>query len=510
MSDKINLFEFYTIPTCFVIGLIGNTFGSICLLSNRRLRERTPLFLLAIIGIFDTILLTSQLQRWMATFFNEKIFLVTHSLCKVYFMILRSSILISSALTSILILIRFVGLFFGHYKLSTYSNLGQMSSRLCVAYIISISISLTWHELWTSGLKNGDEPIVELESDDPKYMSTNSTEIEYDNLRCFKNVMNYEIVNMINRIYFFILFLIFLNLAIVPFILLSKIRKNNKLKNLNFLNLGHENLRKNHKSYSLPTIGLSTSYKQSVIVLDEDGKRKTFSISEINSEQNGKETDPLNPKYKKPRKKFSLCVCFISFLTGVFCLPYAILDIGLYEHAQTNNRILNTTFSEFSIDTLRLPLILINIPHCIKFYLLFIFYSKFRNQMSKLLKIKFYINFYMIKDQFKEKSPRGEIRSRLFKFVIMNNFRMFKLRRLSSSSQSVFGDSNEEDKKLNKIFMEFKGDEKEERNCSETSSVCGYNVSTNINRTTSNQIGNFLEAYELDFNLIPTASNQIY
>ena len=40
----------------------------------------------------------------------------------------------------------------------------------------------------------------------------------------------------------------------------------------------------------------------------------------------------------------------------------------------------------------RLPLLLILIPHSLKFYLLFIYYARFRLGLSRFLKIRFYIN----------------------------------------------------------------------------------------------------------------------
>ena len=48
----------------------------------------------------------------------------------------------------------------------------------------------------------------------------------------------------------------------------------------------------------------------------------------------------------------------------------------------------------------RLPLILINIPHALKFYLLFLFYSKFRHRVSVFLRLRFYINNRMLKQMY--------------------------------------------------------------------------------------------------------------
>lgn len=51
----------------------------------------------------------------------------------------------------------------------------------------------------------------------------------------------------------------------------------------------------------------------------------------------------------------------------------------------------------FAYDSLkRIPLLLVLIPHCLKFYLLFFYYAKFRLGLSRFLKIRFYVNMNML------------------------------------------------------------------------------------------------------------------
>ena len=149
----IDWLEFYFIPICFVVGFAGNILGSFCLLYTRKLRKRTPFFILAAIGFSDTVFLVSQLQRWLALNFDAQFFLVNNGLCKFYLLLLRFSLIFSASLLFVLVLTRVIRFYMGSYRLSTYSNLGQMCSRLCVGYLFALSISSSWHELWSSGIK---------------------------------------------------------------------------------------------------------------------------------------------------------------------------------------------------------------------------------------------------------------------------------------------------------------------------------------------------------------------
>jgi heme/copper-type cytochrome/quinol oxidase subunit 3 len=91
--DSLNRLEFVTIPTFFLIGLVGNTLGAACLLSRRSMRKRTPLFILAVIGITDSVMLASQMMRWIALFY-ENFLIESATACKFYFMFFQLGVLV--------------------------------------------------------------------------------------------------------------------------------------------------------------------------------------------------------------------------------------------------------------------------------------------------------------------------------------------------------------------------------------------------------------------------------
>lgn len=123
--ERFELVEFYLVPMLFALGLIGNLIGSSCIFSNRTVRRKTPLFILAACGLSDQALLGSQLQVWLGKFISAKKFLITNSLCKIYFMLARLSVIVSASLVFVLLFSRVVSLWSGTYRLSVYSNLGN-------------------------------------------------------------------------------------------------------------------------------------------------------------------------------------------------------------------------------------------------------------------------------------------------------------------------------------------------------------------------------------------------
>lgn len=127
---RFEVVEFYFVPICFLIGLLGNLIGSACIFSNRTFRRKTPLFILAACGLSDQALLSAQLQVWLAKFFSPQTFLITSSLCKFYFMLARLSVIVSASFVFVLIFSRVVGICSGTYRLSVYSNLGSFFFRI--------------------------------------------------------------------------------------------------------------------------------------------------------------------------------------------------------------------------------------------------------------------------------------------------------------------------------------------------------------------------------------------
>lgn len=488
-----DIIEYYCIPICFSIGFIGNSLGTICILSNKKSRERTPLFIQAFIGLSDNFLLISQLQRWLAVFFDQKFFLINNSLCKIYFTILRTSILISSVLTFFLPLIRFISLYLGHFRLSTYSNLGQILSRLSVAYVLSISLSLSWHELWTSGLKFGENPLVETEPDyEINLIPATTRSISYENLKCHKNIISYSIIHAINLIYFCTLFSINSGLIVLPFLLYFKIKKINK-------EIALSRQRPKNKSYSLPLNSQNSNLNEF--------DRKTFSLGEINEH----ELKFVKQNNKIRTKKFTIYICVVSIITGIFCLPYAILDLSYYKDAQVNFSLNYTNSSMEKTHSLnRLPLLLINVPHCIKFYLLFILYPRFRKQIGNLLKIRLYVDFHLMKKQLKKKPTRSKISRKCSK----NNIKFLVVNQLSSSKidQSVYQNSSR--KLFRKSFQIISQSQNEimyMSSESESSSIVGYSIFQSINRPmlSLNHTGNYAETCELDIADIPIVSSPV-
>ena len=81
---------------------------------------------------------------------------------------------------------------------------------------------------------------------------------------------------------------------------------------------------------------------------------------------------------------------------------------SLYEHRPNSSKLASLITSEhldieeaklrsFAYDSLkRLPLLLLLLPHCLKFYLLFFYYAKFRLGLSRFLKIRFYVNLHVL------------------------------------------------------------------------------------------------------------------
>lgn len=141
--------EYYSVPFCFLLGMSGNLLGSACILANRRMRKRTPLFILAAMGITDSIMLVAQMQRWFSL--NLYNFLaVSYTACKFHFSFVHFSLLASCSLTCILLTLRFVSLYMGTYRLSSYSNLGQALSKLSVAYTLALVSCLSSQDLFKS------------------------------------------------------------------------------------------------------------------------------------------------------------------------------------------------------------------------------------------------------------------------------------------------------------------------------------------------------------------------
>jgi hypothetical protein len=136
-------------------------------------------------------------------------------------------------------------------------------------------------------------------------------------------------------------------------------------------------------------------------------------------------------------KQFTLFVVVISLLTGLLSLPYVLLDYFYYkdallvdvlrrgfDHHHHNRQHLNATSTggfDFTKFLLQAPIVLINVPHAIKFYLLFAFYGKFRVQLGRFLKIRLYVDKKLARRLSQQKSPISSI-----KFIIVHNFSLVR------------------------------------------------------------------------------------
>lgn len=441
----IDQLDYYLVPTCFILGLLGNLIGSMCLFNSKHMRKRTPLFVLASIGLADSLLLVSQMQRWLATYYHaQNTFLLSHSMCKFYFMFLRCSLLFSASLTFVLVITRFISIYLGTFRLSTYSNLGQTFSRLCVGYLFALALSLSWHELWTSGLKSANIAILELENDYHSPVTPTTSAPILSELTCSKNVASYAIVDSINFVYFLIVSLIYSFLFTIPIVVLAKMKNLNKHFSFCYYSESSSNLsdynysdsrerNRNKKSYSLPLFKSPNSNSEDII-------QKQASATNLNKSQS---INKLQQKLKPRPRRFSSFICLVSFLNALFCLPFVVFDLIFYKDVDP---LLNNNESHVDLvrkSYQRLPLILLNIPHAIKFYLLFIFYSKFRQQLSKFLKIRFYVNKNLIKYKFKSNSPNNELTDAFVskEDKVRENFALKSLEDLSSYRKSSTGSS---------------------------------------------------------------------
>ena len=101
-------------------------------------------------------------------------------------------------------------------------------SRLAVIYVIAISMSLSWHELWTSGLKWHNFTIIDDEQypdyhSDPSFVKQSMFENlksegpKSDNfsLSCRKNVIESQLITVVHLVYFAIVFCVYLLLLVM-------------------------------------------------------------------------------------------------------------------------------------------------------------------------------------------------------------------------------------------------------------------------------------------------------
>lgn len=102
---------------------------------------------------------------------------------------------------------------------------GQALSRLSVIYVVAICISLSWHELWTSGIKVGNLTLIEddqypdypedvlfLRESDLKQMRGLAAP---NTLKCTKNVLQSPLISLVHIVYFVVLFAIYSALFIL-------------------------------------------------------------------------------------------------------------------------------------------------------------------------------------------------------------------------------------------------------------------------------------------------------
>ena len=114
-------------------------------------------------------------------------------------------------------------------------------SRLAVVYVTAICISLSWHELWTSGLKWRNFTLVEdeiypdyqtgyisestfFEQMTSKNGAESRTSTSMDELKCSKNIINSQLISIVHLTYFVILFGIYFALLILSKLVWLRLR----------------------------------------------------------------------------------------------------------------------------------------------------------------------------------------------------------------------------------------------------------------------------------------------
>ncbi len=260
-----NRLEFFLIPACFVLGVISNLTGSLAILSSYQMRKRTPLFIIACIGIVDSLFLLTQAQRWFAINFSNKHYLSNHSMCKLYFTLTRSSLLITVSLLFCMLLSRFVRIFYGLFRLSVYSNMGQLLSKLSVAYVFALGLALSWHELWTSGVQY-----------DSTESQLNILLNEKTKLSCRKNVLSFFVIETFEVVYFVITSSISTLLIVLSAMMIIKIKRMQLFKSCFFFNTN------------------SRSERFSFNDLEPNSLFNNFSSSDCNELNDKKETTSCN------------------------------------------------------------------------------------------------------------------------------------------------------------------------------------------------------------------------
>jgi hypothetical protein len=164
----------------------------------------------------------------------------------------------SCSLTFLLILLRFVSLYLGTYRLSTYSNLGQMLSKLSVACVLAFSLSLSWHSLWQSGITRDNMLVfasdensgANNENESSQTTTVTSSSADYSTatttttttktkdtplssaiasespVLCSKGVDDpkYDLFKFVDLIYFTVNFFLHMCMIVLPFFIVSKLR----------------------------------------------------------------------------------------------------------------------------------------------------------------------------------------------------------------------------------------------------------------------------------------------
>ena len=155
--------DLYAVPVCFALGTVANMLGALSLMTKLKMSRKAFFFILAWMGLADSLLLVSQLQRWLSDHYAASTFLLNHTSCKLYLIASRLSVLLSCSLMLLFAARIFIRVKYGAPKLSIFSTCGQLVSRIAVFYIFVVSLALSWHELWTSGIRNELGPVFEHE-----------------------------------------------------------------------------------------------------------------------------------------------------------------------------------------------------------------------------------------------------------------------------------------------------------------------------------------------------------
>jgi hypothetical protein len=251
-------------------------------------------------------------------------------MCKLYLWMIKFSILYTTTLLFYLNLRSFLCIFNQKHKLSNAKSFGQMMSKLAIVYLFGISISFSWHELWTSGLRdeNGSiytEDYANLTFENGQMLSntiesgSNRLSKNETLMECCKNVDDISFIAYLNFFYFLTEVLMIILSLIISFVSLVK------LKNLQVLFFIIEKIDFD-SNFDLNQLNENSQLNSSLVAnnLEQIDPVKQDNISNQHNQSKSRKNNKKNFK----SSQYALYLIYCSLLNGGIILPYIIYDIS--------------------------------------------------------------------------------------------------------------------------------------------------------------------------------------